>query len=380
MKYLPLIWAGIWRKRSRALLMLLQIASAFVLFGVLQGLDAGVEHAIAQAHGDRLYIASRVAMGDPLPLSMLARIQSIPGVEYVIERANFGGTYQRASQQLPVIAINAAKFFQMYVEAKTSPGAVRALEHDRTGAIVGALTMRKYGWRIGDHVVIDAAVPRRNGSHAWSFDIVGTYNVADHPTDSVALLANFAYINASRLTNRDHVNFYVAKIASPRDAGAVSLAIDNAFANSAHETRTQSGAELAVTQTQQLGDINFIAHAVVGAVFFALLLATAALMMQSLRERIPELAVLKTLGFSDAGVLALVLTESVVFCIVAAAIGLAIGAALLPLARRYISVALVPGVVFAEGIACAIVLAVVGAWIPAHRAARLQVVDALAGR
>jgi putative ABC transport system permease protein len=380
MKYLPLIWAGMWRKRSRAVLMLLQIASAFVLFGVLQGLDAGVNRAIAQSHGDRLYVGSRVAFGDSLPLSMLARIRSIPGVDYVIERADFGGTYQRASQFVPGAAVNAAEFFKMYTEAHVSRGAVRALESDRAGAIVGVVTMRKYGWKVGERIVIDSPVPRLDGSHAWSFDIVGTYEVAQRPTDSVLIIANFAYLNTGRLTNRNHVSFYVAKIANPRDAGSISLAIDNAFANSSNETHTQTGAQLAVTQTQQLGDIDFLAHSIIGAVFFALLLATGALMMQSLRERTPELAVLKTLGFTDRRVLALLLAESVVFCVFAATIGLAIGAALLPLARREIGLALVPGIVFAEGIGCAIALALIGASVPARRGARLEVVDALSGR
>jgi len=380
MKYLPLIWAGIWRKRSRAILMLLQIASAFVLFGVLQGLDAGVNRAIAQSHRDRLYVGSRVAFGNPLPLSMLPRIRSVPGVEYVVERAAFGGTYQRPNQFIPGAAVNADEFFKMYTEARASPRAVRALERDRAGAIVGDVTMRKYGWKVGDHIVIDSTVPKLDGSHAWGFDIVGTYDVAQRPTDSVLIIANLAYLNEGRLTNRDHVSFYVAKIASPRDAGTISLAIDNAFANSANQTHTQSGADLAAMQTQQLGDIDFLAHGIIGAVFFALLLATAALMMQSLRERTPELAVLKTLGFSDRAILALILIESVAFCVFAAAIGLAIGAAILPFARREIGFTLVPGIVFVEGIGCAVLLALAGAFVPARRGARLQVVDALAGR
>lgn len=380
MKYGPLIWAGIWRKRSRTVLLLLQIAVAFVLFGVLQGVDAGINRAIAEAHGDRLYVASAVAMGNPLPLAMLARIRSVPGVEYVVERANFSGTYQNPNQHIPCAAVSAASFFKMYTEAKTSAGAVHALEADRTGAIIGIKTLRRYGWKIGEHIVLNASVPKRDGSHAWGFDIVGTYHVPDQPSQSVLLITNFKYLNDGRLTNRNHVDDFIAQIAHPQDAGTISLAIDNRFANSPNQTHTQSGAELAVAQTQQLGDIGFLAHGIIGAVFFALLLATGALMMQSFRERIAELAVLKTLGFTDRNVLALMLSESLVLCTVSAALGLGVGAALLPLARREIGMALVPGTVFAEGLGCAVVLALIGAWIPARRGARLQLVDALAGR
>ncbi|MGH8150726.1 MAG: ABC transporter permease [Steroidobacteraceae bacterium] len=380
MKYLPLVWAGIWRQRGRAILMLLQIASAFVLFGTLQGFDAGVDRTIADSHRDRLYVESRVALDDPLPIGMLAKIRSVPDVERVAERADFGGTYQRPNQYIPAAAVNADVFFGMYPEAKVSRGGVAALERDRAGAIVGLVTMRKYGWKVGEHVVIDSTVPKLGGSHDWGFDIVGTYDVSDHPTDSVLIITNLAYFNEERLTGPNHVNFFVAQIANPADADAIALAIDNAFANSPNETHTESGAELAVAQFQQLGDLDFIVHGVIGAVFFALLLATGALMMQSIRERVPELAVMKTIGFTDRRLLALLLAESVVFCVAAGAIGLGIGSALLPLARRDVGITIVPGIMFAEGIACAVLLAVLAAWIPARRGARLAVADALAGR
>ncbi|MGB6452839.1 MAG: ABC transporter permease [Steroidobacteraceae bacterium] len=380
MKFVPLIWAGIWRKRSRAILMLLQIASAFVLFGVLQGLDTGVSQTIAKQHGDRLYVSSSVAMGDPLPIGLLARIQSVPGVEYITPRADFGGSYQKLNQFVPVVAGDVDSFFKVYEELKTSPAAIRALKDDRSGAIVGIVTMRKYGWRIGDHIVLTSGLPMSNGSRDWGFDIVGSYNTPDEPTNATALITNFTYLNESRLTGRDHADMFITKIDSPADADRIGLAIDNAFANSSNETHTQSEAELAAAQLQQLGDLDFIVHGIIGAVFFAVLFATGALMMQALRERLPELAVLKTVGFTDRRVMALMLCESVAFCLVAAGIGLALSTLLLPLARQEIGFSRVPDIVFAEGAACAVVLALVSAWIPASRGSRLQVVDALAGR
>jgi putative ABC transport system permease protein len=380
MKYVPLVWAGIWRKKSRAVLMLLQVASAFVLFGVLQGFNAGVQKTIAMQHGDRLYVGSSVSMGSPLPTGMLAKIRSVPGVEIVTERADFGGTYQKPNQFVSCEAVDPGPFFKIYNEVEVSPTAVAALEHDRTGAVVGLVTMRKYGWKIGQHITLHSPVAKTDGSRDWGFDIVGTFDVTDEGDSATGLLVNFAYLNDSRASGRDHVDIYVAKIANAARAGAISLAIDNLFANSPNETHTMSEVELAATQVQQVGDLQFIVHSVIGAVFFALLLATGALMMQSLRERIPELAVMKTIGFTDRRMLAVLLAESVTFCIVAAAIGLVIGAAILPLARKEVGIATVPGLVFIEGIACAIVLAIIAAWIPARHGARLQVVDALAGR
>jgi putative ABC transport system permease protein len=380
MKYLPLIWSGIWRKRSRTVLMLLQVASAFVLFGVLQGFNAGVKRTIAEQHGDRLYVGSRVSLGTPLPTGMLPKIRSVPGVELVTERAGFGGTYQKPNQFVSCEAIDADTFFKIYDEVEVSPAAIAALKKDRTGAIAGIVMMRKYGWKVGQHIVLKSPLQRTDGSRDWGFDIVGTFNVKTAGDNANGLLVNFAYLNDSRLTGRDHAGMFVAKIDSAAHAGAISLAIDNLFANSSNETHTESEVELAAAQVQQVGDLEFIVHGVIGAVFFALLLATGALMMQSLRERIPELAVMKTIGFTDRRMLTVLLAESVTFCVAAAAIGLAIGSALLPLARKEVGIATVPGLVFAEGIGCAIVLAVIAAWIPARRGSRLQVVDALAGR
>jgi putative ABC transport system permease protein len=380
MKYLPLVWAGIWRKRSRTILMLLQIASAFVLFGVLQGFNAGIKRTIAEQHGDRLYVGSKVAFGNALPTGMLPKIQSIRGVERVTERASFGGTYQKPDQFVSCAAIDADTFFKIYDEVEASPAAIAALERDRTGAIAGILTMRKYGWKVGEHIVLQSPVARTGGSRDWGFDIVGTFDVKTAGDSANGLIVNFAYLNDSRARGKDHVDMYVAKIDNAANAGTISLAIDNTFANSSNETHTQSEAELAAAQVQQAGDLQFIVHAVIGAVLFALLLATGALMMQSLRERIPELAVMKTIGFTDRRMLAVLLAESVTFCVAAAAIGLAIGSAVLPLARKEVGIATVPGLVFAQGIACAVALAIVAAWIPARRGSRLQVVDALAGR
>ncbi|HEX5691908.1 MAG TPA: ABC transporter permease, partial [Roseiflexaceae bacterium] len=186
----------------------------------------------------------------------------------------------------------------------------------------------------------------------------------------------------SRSTGRDRVSMYQVKIADAAQAGAVSLAIDNAFANSSNETRTQSEADLITASLQQLGNLGFIIHGVIGAVFFAVLFATGALMMQSLRERIPELAVLKAVGFSDRRVVGLLLAEATIFCVGAAAIGLGIAAALMPLASK-IGIQGISGIspmVFAAGVGCALILAFLSAVVPAWRGSRLRVAAALADR
>jgi putative ABC transport system permease protein len=379
-KYVFLVWAGIWRKRGRAVLMLLQIASAFALFGLLEGVNTGIKQAIAQTHRDRLYIGSSVSLGDPLPIGLLARIRATSGVTVVTPRQGLGGTYQQPDQQLGVIAIEPRAFFEIHDEYSVPRDAIEALANTRTGTLVGRDSMERFGWKLGDRVVLQSPVPRTDGSRDWTFDIVGSYDMVDAADEANALIANFAYVDEARFANRNTVQVFVAKIDDPTSASSVGLAIDNAFANSAYETRTQSEADLAASQIQRIGDLNYLARMIIAAVFFAILFATGALMMQSIRERMPELAVLKTVGFSDRLVMGLIVTEAVVFCLSAAGVGLAIASAVLPAARSFIGIAGVPRVVVAAGLALALALALIGSSVPAWRGLKLQVADALAGR
>jgi putative ABC transport system permease protein len=380
MKFLPLIWAGIWRKRGRAVLMLLQIVSAFALFGVLQGLNTGIKQAIARTHADRLYVASSVSLGDPLPLAHLQPIENVAGVTGVSYRIGFGGTYQQPTQFVPGFATDVKSFFAMFSEIEVPREQIEVLTRTRTGAIVGKAIAERYGWKVGDRITIQALVPKRDGSRDWALDIVGVYTHELQPDSAISIIANYEYANEARVVNRDTVDYFTVQVGDVSRAAQIGLDIDSLFANSSNETRTQSEQELAQAQVQRIGDLDFIVHGVSAAVFFALLFATGALMMQSIRERTPELAVLKTIGFGDAKVMGLIVCEALLFCVLSAGIGLALAALLLPMARSFISFATVPGTVLLAGLGCAVVLALVGSTVPAWRGLRLQVADALAGR
>jgi putative ABC transport system permease protein len=381
MKYAFLIWSGIWRKRTRAALILLQVIVAFTLFGVLQGLDTGIKQAIARSHANRMYVLSRVSSGDVLPFGLLSEIQRVPGVVAVTYETSIGGTYQNPDQQIGVDGVDAASFARIFPEIVIPPSELEALVRTRAGAIVGEPLMRRYGWKIGQRIPMQSPVAQRDGSFDWSFDVVGAFTNADNPDQANYLIANYAYLNEAREANRDTVGDFVIEIADPKRSASIGHDIDTLFANSPHETRTQSESDLASSQVQRIGDIDFLAHAVTAAAFFALLFATGALMMQTIRERTPELAVLKTVGFGDRRVMALVLAEALVSCILGAAIGLAIAALLLPRARSLIgTVGNLPEVVIAAGFACAILLALVSGALPAWRALTLQVAVALSRR
>lgn len=380
MKFLPLLWAGIWRKPSRAVLLLLQIASAFLLFGLLQGLSSGVKQAISQAHEDRLYVGSRISLGDPLPIGMLPQIQRIRGVKLVTPLVQMPATYQTLAQDIPLDAVDPRAFFGIFTQYIVPAAALTAMQQDRTAMIIGSTLAKRYHIKAGERLALQSPQPRRDGSNAWVFDVVGIYDVPTQPNNAADALVNYDYVNQARVADRDTVLLYIALADSPAHGAAVGAAIDKAFANSSTETRTQSEGDLASSQLQRVVDLDYIVGAIMSAVFFALLFATGALLMQSIRERVPELAVLKTFGFSDFTVMALILTEALVFCVLAAAIGLALAGLLLPLARDEIGIASVPTSVFITGVLCAIGLAILGGTPPAWRGLKLEVAQALADR
>ena len=385
MKYIFLVWSGMWRKRTRAALILLQVIVAFTLFGVLQGLDTGIKEAISRTHADRMYVTSRVSggggYGDLLLSAQISQIERVPGVVAVMSETGLGGIYQNLNQQVAVQGVDAASFARIFPEVVIQRGAVDALVRTRTGAIVGEQLVRRYGWKVGERIPIQSPLTRRDGSSVWTFDIVGTFSEPDNPDQANYLIANYAYLNEARAANRDTVNDFIVQINDPKRSASVGHQIDQLFDNSPHETRTMTEANMVSNQVQRIGDIGFLTHAVTAAAFFALLFATGTLMMQTIRERTPELAVLKTVGFADGRVMSLILAEALLSCLLGAALGLGIAALLLPRARSFIGpLAYLPRIVIVAGIACAIVLALLSGAIPAWRGMKLQVATALSRR
>jgi putative ABC transport system permease protein len=218
------------------------------------------------------------------------------------------------------------------------------------------------------------------GSSDWDFDIVGIYTMPDNPGRANSFLFNHSYFDEARSFGKGTVGWYVVKVKDPNQAARVADAIDKRFANSPDETKTQTEKEFAQSFVKQQADIGFIVTSILGAVFFTLLFLTGNTMMQSVRERVPELAVLKTLGFSDGRLLALVLAESLLLCLVAALLGIGLAALVFPALKDIIGEVRLPLEVVTLGMAIAIVLALLTGLPPAWRAMRLNIVDALAGR
>lgn len=379
MKFIPLFWSGIWRKPGRTALIFFQVSVAFALFGLLQGMKTGVDHAAAAARADLLIVHSRASfLATSLPAGSLQQIKSVPGVQLVVPVDIFRATYQKPTQSLGVVAISLVKDWPSAFTFTIAPEHLAAFQELRTATLVREELAKKYGWKIGDRIPLMSHTVQMDGSTDWAFDVVGTFRDSDVGSGRDNILVNLAYLEESRFLGKGTVQHFNVAISDPQQAAAVSGEIDRRFANSSQETETESLLELAQSQAQQIGDMNFLIRAIVGAALAALLFATTSMMMQSIRERRLELAILKAVGFTDLSVFLLILAEALLVCVAAGAFGLALATVLLPIAGMFVVGLSMPKIVIAIGLVLAIVVALISAAVPAVQAARLKVATALA--
>jgi len=387
MKYLPLIWATLWRKKTRTIFTLLSIVIAFLLFGVLETVDYAFSHPSGGVSGaDKLITINKYSITLALPFSDTQQIRSVPGVAEVTWITWFGGYYQEPKNFVFALPIDTDTYFNLHKdEFIVSDAEMQAFRNTRTGALVNVALMKTFGWKVGDKVPLHSTIwtQKSNGSLEWSFDIVGTFDAKD-PTQASqqasSLLFHYEMFEEGRSFGKGTVGWFEERVSDPSQSLEVAQRIDALFANSSNETKTQPAKDFTMAFIKQLGDIGFILRAILGAVFFTLLFLTGNTMMQSVRERIPELAVLKTLGFSDGKVLMLVIAESLLLCVTAAVIGLALSYGALPIIKRGLQgVELSPSALL-PGFAVAVILALIVGAPPALRAMRLNIVDALADK
>ena len=382
MKYLRLIWTGLWRKKARTIFTLLSIVVAFLLYGMLQGIDASFNQLVDTGRLNVLVTTNPAGL--PLPLADLPRIEAVRGVTGVTYRALFVGYYQQLRNIVIALPIDPAGFFAQNSNFTLPAAQLAALEHTRTGAVITASLAQRLHWKLGDHVPIRALNARKkDGTSDWTFDIVGIFDIPGNPArDESLLLMNYPYFDTARATDTGTVQMFSENIADASQAPQIANAIDNLFANSSSRTRTETEKATAQGQLAQIGDLDFFVDAIVGAAFATLLLLTGSTMMQSFRERIREFAVMKTLGFTDGGIAALVLGEAVLLTVGAAILGMLIARAVLPrmstLAAGTIPGIHLPLITFLAGIGAAVVLALISALPAALRAQRLSIIAALA--
>ena len=385
MKYLHLVWSALFRSRTRTFLTLLSVVTAFLLFGLLDSVRVAFNASGNLAGYDRMIVASRLSITQMMPLRLEEQIRSVDGVEDVVRAAWFGGIYRDQRNFFPSMSVGPG-FFDIYPEYVISEEHRKAFAETRDGAVVGEALAEKYGWEIGDVVPLQATIFPTQGSNDWPFRLVGTFRLADDKREGEenAFYFRWDYFNEANDFVKDRVGWWMVTLEDPSRADAVAQAIDKLSENSDHETKTQSEQAFNQSFVKQFADIGLIVTAIVGAVFFTLLILTGNTMVQAVRERIPELAVLKTIGFGDRSILGLVLAESVLLLVIGGLLGLGLAAVAMPAVSAgsggMIQLGTMPAATWGIGIALMLAMGLLVGLIPAVRAMRLNIVDALAGR
>ena len=384
MKFLPLIWRNLLRRKIRAIFTLLSILIAFVLFGILMAIRAAFSMGVDIAGADRLMVIHRVSIIQPLPQSYGPKIRATPGVTDLTHANWFGGYYQEPTNFIANMAVDPESWLRMYPEFELPEEQKKAWLADRTAAIVGIDTAKKFNWKIGDRVPLISPIYRKPDGSPWDFTIAGIYDSTRQGVDKTQFFFHYAYMNETlRNANvgfSDIIGWYVFRVADPGTADQVAKRVDAMFENSSAETKTATEKVFAADWAKQVGDIGAIMVAITAVVMGFILFVAGNAMAQSVRERISELGVLKTLGFSDGRVLALVLVESCTVAFVGGGIGLLLAWAIIAQGDPtggFLPIFHFPPRDMVFGVALVLLLGLGTGLIPALQARRLKIVDAL---
>jgi len=376
MKFLPLIFANLFRKKLRLTFTIMSFIVALFLFGFLSIIHHAFGGGVNAAGTDRLMIINKTSIIQPLPISYRDQILRIPGVKYVTFDIWFGGIYQDPKNFFPSFAIDPDYQQKVFPEFELPAAQWNAFVADREGAIVGSKTAKRFGWKVGDRVPLKAPI----FGGAWEFNIDGIYDSKQDGADLAQFWIQYKYLDERRTFGKGEIGWYTVKLDSADDAVRVSKTIDDMFANSPYETKTETLAAMAASWVKQAGNIEFLILAIGGVVFFTLLLVTGNTMAISVRERMGEMAVLKAVGFSDRFVLFLVLAESFLVAAVGGLLGIAFSKLFTlggdPTGGVLYSFEL-PNLSILLGVLSALAVGFLAGILPATSAMRLRVVDAL---
>ncbi len=376
MKFFALIWRNMARKKVRTTLTIGSYAVALFLFGLLATIQTAFNQGVDVAGADRLVTRNKISLIMPLPVAYKERMLQLPGVKEVTYASWFGGKYQDDKNFFPQFAIDTDTWLRVYPEFKVPPAQWSAFLADREGCVIGQATAAKYGFKIGDRVPIIATI----FGGVWEFNVDGIYTGRRQEDDVTQFWFHGAYLEERRQWGKGMVGWYIIRVKDPDRAIYVSKAIDDRFANSSWETKTETESAFASGFVKQMGNIKLLILVIGTVVFFTLLLVTGNTMAMAVRERTGELAVLKTIGFRNGTVLWLVLAESLGYAIQGGVIGLAAvklytlrgdpTGGMLPL--FYLSAGKM-----ALGLAVTLALGAAAGIIPAWLAMRLRIVEAL---
>ena len=378
-----LIWSNLFRRKLRTVLTLFSVLVAFLLFALLRtATDAFSGGGFSQPGIDRLVVAPKYSIIEPLPVSYLREIESVEGVDSAAHADWFGGVYQDPRNFFPQYPVEPLDWFDLHPEYIIDPGELDAFARTRTGAVAPAELAEKYGWKVGDKLPFQGQIyAMRDGSRLWEFDLVGTYRGPENEPQPGEFLFHYDFFSEANEYGEGNVGWFVVRITDTDRAPEIASAIDALFENSLNPTRTSTEAEYNRQFMEQVGDIELMMTGILGAVFFTILLLTGNTMAQGLRERVPELAVLKTVGFTDSAVAWLMLGEALLLCSLGAILGVlaAVGVALAvgPQLEEFLGEFKVSWSIAAAALGVSVLLGLAVGAVPSLSARRLSIVDAL---
>jgi putative ABC transport system permease protein len=383
MKFFPLVWRNLLRRKMRTIFTLLSVFVAFVLFGILMTVRVAFDAGVPIAGAERLVMIDKVSLINPIPLSYKQRISSTEGVADVTHCNWFGGIYQDPKNFFANMAVEAESFLRVYPEFRLTDEERKNFLSDRTGAIVGVDTAKKFGWKVGDRVPLQGVIYRRPDGAPWEFTIDGIYTASEKNVDKTQFFFHYEYMNETirdQAYGHDQVGWYVIKVTDPSQSETLAQKFDAMFANSPNETKTSTEKAFVSGFANMIGDIGNIMVAIAGAVLFTILLVSANTMAQAIRERTNELAILKTVGFSDVRILVLVLVESCLIAVIGGAFGLAVAWLIVQNGDPtggMLPVFYLPPRDLIVGAIIMVTLGFATGLLPAFQASRLRIVDAL---
>ena len=378
MKYLRLIVANLLRSKRRTFLTIFSIAVALFLFCTLRTVITSFEASLRASEATRLVVRHGASLVFPLPLSYRERLAQVPGVTGVSYGNWFGGFYQDPKNQFAQFAMDVPTMFDLFPETVMPADQVRAFQTERTSCVIGRQLAKKYGWKIGDTVpIIGTIYPGE-----WRFTVRGIYAGKTRDTDENTLFFHWDYLNESLPEGRkNYVGIYWLRIASPSMAASVSQRVDAMFENSSQPTKTETEKAFQAGFISMIGNVQLLLSILGSAIVFAIMLVTVNTMMMAARERTTEIAVLKTLGFSDGLILRLVGGEALLVSLLGGILGCGLAALIFHQTDFtgggfFPNFRVLPATIL-TGLGLAILMGLLSGIAPALTAARLRIANAL---
>lgn len=374
--FIPLLIANLLRKKTRTALTIGSFSVAVFLFSLLATIESSFNQGVEVAGADRLVVINKNSIIQPLPLSYMERILQIRGVKEATYAIWFNGIYQDEKNFFAQLGIDHRTYRQIFREFRLDPAQWQAFTEDREGCVAGRKLMQRFGWKLGDRIPIRGSI----WPGTWEFNIRAVYSGTRDEDDENQFWFRYDYFDERRELGKGTVGWYIVRVDNPDNAVHVAKAIEDRFANSPYETTAETEKAFAAGFTKQIGSVKAIMLSVGSIVFFTLLFVTGSTMAMSVRERTGELAILKTLGFSDAAVMGLVLAESLLYAFAGG--GLGVIAAKLFTLRGDPTGGFLPSFYLSPMKMCLGVLFALGAGIaagiiPAVLAMRLKIIEAL---